>query len=561
MVRPHLSPRALLALFLTLVVSLRAAPEWRDANGTTFKADPVEILGPFATFKSSATNGRLVLLRGLSDDDCRRFYEATRNRPPRAASFADAQGEVTRDLPGHVLRLVNGKLAPADLRAQPEPQLVLALYGTHNNGESWLVMNNLTGVYRRVTAVYPGLIEAVFLGYNHKENEHRNIATGTWMPWLVADLHTQSSLRVLSRFIPSEAASAVVFSRDGAPLLAARLDDLASCRKFADELTNLLGAINEANPRTWPDRLHYAATTRSRLHAQGDTAPELIGDPLRPEGLRPNGIERVAARLSVDEKGAVTQVELSPDSVLPPTFQTPIVDTLRRHAVFAPAIHNGTPVAGTFDYVVTAADRTVSAADAMWVSGNLRRELPIDSWLVLSPVPVDKEDFSEVKSVDPITGKVTLTSFEVTANGVSRKKQMNAFHTDWFTAAGAASVHPTEGTTQEVDGNAIKWRRVKPVDGYIDLQAPLNQRDYCIGYAWTEIEVPADTDAYLGIGSDDGLKIWLNGQLIHDKWVRRLSRLDDDVVHLKLKAGRNALLMKIQNAFGDWSFVARLRAK
>ncbi|MBI2513071.1 MAG: hypothetical protein HYV96_13930 [Opitutae bacterium] len=561
MFRPRCLPRALCALVLTLAISLRAAPEWRDAQGTAFKADPVEILGPFAAFKSSATNGRLVLLRGLNDDDCRRFFDATRNRPRRAASFADAQGEVTRDLPGHVLRLVNGQLVPADLRGQPEPQLVVALYGTHNNGESWLMLNNFTALYRRITAVYPGVVEAVFLGYGHKESEHRNIAAGVWMPWLVADFSAQSSLRVLSRFTPSEAASAVVFSRDGAPLLAARIDDLAGCRKFADELTNLVGAINETNPRTWPDRAHYAAATRPLLHAHDDAAPELIGNPIRPEGLRPNGIERVAAHMTVDAQGAVTAVELSPDSVLPPTFRAPLVETLRRHAVFAPAIHNGTPVASTFDYVVTPAESAASAADVMWVSGNLRRDIAIDSWLVLSPVPVDKEDFSEVKSVDPLTGKVTLTSFEVTANGLSRKKQMNAFHTDWFTAAGAASVHPAESATQEIDGNAIKWRRVKSVDGYIDLQAPLNARDYCIGYAWTEIDVPADTEAYLGIGSDDGLKIWLNGALVHDKWVRRLSRLDDDVVPLKLKAGRNTLLMKIQNAIGDWSFVYRLRTR
>jgi hypothetical protein len=36
-------------------------------------------------------------------------------------------------------------------------------------------------------------------------------------------------------------------------------------------------------------------------------------------------------------------------------------------------------------------------------------------------------------------------------------------------------------------------------------------------------------DAWLGIGSDDGLKIWFNGELVHDKWIRRMSRIDDDV--------------------------------
>lgn len=73
--------------------------------------------------------------------------------------------------------------------------------------------------------------------------------------------------------------------------------------------------------------------------------------------------------------------------------------------------------------------------------------------------------------------------------------------------------------------------------------------------------MPEATEAWLGLGSDDGVKIWLNGELVYDKWVRRISRLDDDVVALPLRAGANRLLLKIQNATGDWSFVYRVRTK
>ena len=37
---------------------------------------------------------------------------------------------------------------------------------------------------------------------------------------------------------------------------------------------------------------------------------------------------------------------------------------------------------------------------------------------------------------------------------------------------------------------------------------------------------PAVTDAWLGIGSDDGLKVWVNGRLVANSWVVRPSRLD-----------------------------------
>ena len=84
---------------------------------------------------------------------------------------------------------------------------------------------------------------------------------------------------------------------------------------------------------------------------------------------------------------------------------------------------------------------------------------------------------------------------------------------------------------------------------------------HCVGYAWTEVEAPDETDAWLGIGSDDGLKVWLNGELVNDQWVARTSRLDDDVVPLRLKKGKNRFLIKIQNVKGLWSFTCRLRVR
>ena len=82
-----------------------------------------------------------------------------------------------------------------------------------------------------------------------------------------------------------------------------------------------------------------------------------------------------------------------------------------------------------------------------------------------------------------------------------------------------------------------------------------------VGNAWSEFVAQRDTEAWLGLGSDDGVKIWLNGELVHDKWIRRPSHVDDDVVPLRLKKGANRMLIKIQNATIDWSFVYRLRLK
>ncbi len=54
---------------------------------------------------------------------------------------------------------------------------------------------------------------------------------------------------------------------------------------------------------------------------------------------------------------------------------------------------------------------------------------------------------------------------------------------------------------------------------------------------------------------------WLNGELVNDSWVERTSRLDDVVVPLRLKQGKNHFLIKIQNVKGHWSFTCRLRVR
>jgi hypothetical protein len=55
------------------------------------------------------------------------------------------------------------------------------------------------------------------------------------------------------------------------------------------------------------------------------------------------------------------------------------------------------------------------------------------------------------------------------------------------------------------------------------------------------------------------VKIWLNGTLVEDRWTRRNSSIDDDIVPLQLVAGKNRILIKIQNVSGGWSFAARIR--
>ena len=87
-----------------------------------------------------------------------------------------------------------------------------------------------------------------------------------------------------------------------------------------------------------------------------------------------------------------------------------------------------------------------------------------------------------------------------------------------------------------------------------------------MAYALTWIEVPDDRVGLLGMLSDDGIAVWLNGQEI---WRNKVSRyvpkpgeVDDlrdlDLPPIQLKKGRNLLLVKVDQNSGDWVFKVRV---
>ena len=58
--------------------------------------------------------------------------------------------------------------------------------------------------------------------------------------------------------------------------------------------------------------------------------------------------------------------------------------------------------------------------------------------------------------------------------------------------------------------------------------------------------------------SDDALKVWLNGELVHENWVERGVVEDDDRVKGHFKKGTNQLVLKIQNTYVGWGFCCRM---
>jgi hypothetical protein len=60
------------------------------------------------------------------------------------------------------------------------------------------------------------------------------------------------------------------------------------------------------------------------------------------------------------------------------------------------------------------------------------------------------------------------------------------------------------------------------------------------------------------IGSDESIKVWVNGTSVLDPRTRRPLTFDEDLVEVQLKTGEHSLLFKLEQRQGPWTFAARV---
>lgn len=126
---------------------------------------------------------------------------------------------------------------------------------------------------------------------------------------------------------------------------------------------------------------------------------------------------------------------------------------------------------------------------------------------------------------------------------------------------GEAAIRPVAGLAHKrPDGTVATWTSYTSPQDSIDFLTVFPDRPVTdvVAYAFTTITQREAGAALLAVGSDDGVRIWVNGKLVHDHPVRRGLRLDEDIVAASLKAGENAVLVKVEQGVGGWGLAMRV---
>ena len=115
-------------------------------------------------------------------------------------------------------------------------------------------------------------------------------------------------------------------------------------------------------------------------------------------------------------------------------------------------------------------------------------------------------------------------------------------------------------TYEGENGLPVKWKTARAdMDGFLNFNDCFPEmHNETIAYALTTIISPRDNFTEILVGSDDGVKVWLNGKLVHDNHAHRGASPDQDTVRVRLNPGPNTLLVKVDQGSGGWGFYLRL---
>jgi len=109
------------------------------------------------------------------------------------------------------------------------------------------------------------------------------------------------------------------------------------------------------------------------------------------------------------------------------------------------------------------------------------------------------------------------------------------------------------------NNQAVSWKQVKASpSGYVPLNQLLQPNEKAVAYGLTYLFSPEERDVLLLLGSDDGVKLWVNDALVHTNPTYRGAYPDQDKIRVHLKAGWNKILIKVLQGAGGWGYYLRI---
>lgn len=137
-----------------------------------------------------------------------------------------------------------------------------------------------------------------------------------------------------------------------------------------------------------------------------------------------------------------------------------------------------------------------------------------------------------------------------------------AFDSDLLASAGGeAGICPQAGQPAPGTARSQTWLACDSPADTLDLTkalADFTPHDNAVAYAYASLCSERAQSAWLAVGSDDAVKVFLNGECVLDRYLFRGAVKDQDMVQVKLVQGTNRILLKVLNGTGGWAAICRV---
>lgn len=153
----------------------------------------------------------------------------------------------------------------------------------------------------------------------------------------------------------------------------------------------------------------------------------------------------------------------------------------------------------------------------------------------------------------------------IASTGRSGGAQSAASGVDWLSLTSRGSVTEKQVATNGVTaGDEIGNRRWTvgrlPAIGGNNVNEMVNaiglgrgDIENHVAYGYVALDSPREQNTTMYVGSDDAVKVWLNGALVHSNPIDRGADDYQDTFPIVLKQGTNTLLVAVYELWGGWS--------
>lgn len=105
------------------------------------------------------------------------------------------------------------------------------------------------------------------------------------------------------------------------------------------------------------------------------------------------------------------------------------------------------------------------------------------------------------------------------------------------------------------DNKTFQWKSYQDhTSGYIDFSRLFSPNEEVVAYAYTTINMEEAGKKTFGVGSNDGVKVWINGTTVLDRPVSRKAEPNQDQFTVQLRKGENTILVKVDQLKRAWGF-------